>query len=56
MFRFGKVFLRVFSIVAAVAGVLSVIYFWNLDQKLMDWAYKYGNALFDRKKRCTDGE
>ena len=35
MCRFGKVFLRVFSIVAAVAGVLSVIYFWNLDQKLM---------------------
>ena len=31
-------------------GVLFVIYFWNLDQKLMGWAYKQVNAMFDRKK------
>ena len=33
-----------------VVGVLFVVYFWNLDQKLMGWAYKQVNAMFDRKK------
>ncbi|MBS1403062.1 MAG: hypothetical protein HPZ79_08805 [Oscillospiraceae bacterium] len=30
-------------------GALFVVYFWNLDQKLMGWAYKQVNAMFDRK-------
>ena len=34
--------------VAVVA--LFVIYFWNLDQKLMEWAYRRVNEIFDRKK------
>ncbi len=29
---------------------LFVVYFWNLDQKLMSWAYKRVNTIFDRKK------
>ena len=37
-------------ILVAVVGVLFVVYFWNLDQKLMGWAYKQVNAMFDRKK------
>ena len=31
-------------------GVLFVVYFWNLDQKLLGWAYKQVNLIFDRKK------
>ena len=30
--------------------VLFVVYFWNLDQKLLGWAYRQVNAIFDRKK------
>lgn len=30
--------------------VLFVIYFWNLDQKLLGWAYVQVNKIFDRKK------
>ena len=37
-------------ILVAVVGVLFVVYFWNLDQKLMGWAYKQVNLIFDRKK------
>ena len=29
---------------------LFVVYFWNLDQKLLGWAYKQVNTMFDRKK------
>lgn len=36
-------------LVIAVA-VLFVVYFWNLDQKLLGWAYRQVNAIFDRKK------
>ena len=28
---------------------LFVVYFWNLDQKVLGWAYKQVNAMFDRK-------
>ena len=30
--------------------VLFVVYFWNLDQKLLAWAYTQVNKIFDRKK------
>ena len=36
--------------IAIVVGTLYVIYFWNLDQKLMGWAYTMVNRIFDRKK------
>ena len=38
----------VLLLVAVVA--LFVVYFWNLDQKLLGWAYKQVNTMFDRKK------
>ena len=34
---------------ATVVGALFVVYFWNLDQKLMGWLYKQVNTMFDRK-------
>ena len=45
-----KVFFKILSILAAVIGVLFVIYFWNLDQKVLGWAYTQVNRIFDRKK------
>ncbi len=36
--------------IVIVVGALYVIYFWNLDQKLMGWAYTMVNRIFDRKK------
>lgn len=38
------------KLAAIVVGVLYAIYFWNLDQKLMGWAYTMVNRIFDRKK------
>ena len=35
---------------ATVVGALFVVYFWNLDQKLLGWAYVQVNKIFDRKK------
>ena len=50
MKKFWKVFGKIAGILTAVIGILFVVYFWNLDQKLMGWAYKQVNAMFDRKK------
>ena len=41
---------KVLLILAAVVGLLFVVYFWNLDQKVLGWAYKQVNLMFDRKK------
>ena len=38
------------TVLLVVVGVLFVVYFWNLDQKVLGWAYKQVNAMFDRKK------
>ena len=38
------------KILVIATGILFVIYFWNLDQKLMAWAYTWVNKIFDRKK------
>ena len=49
----GKVFkiiLKIAAILSAVIGVLFVVYFWNLDQKLLGWAYVQVNKIFDRKQ------
>ena len=37
------------KILFAVVSILFVVYFWNLDQKLMEWAYRRVNTIFDRK-------
>ncbi len=41
---------KLFSILITVVVVLFVVYFWNLDQKVLGWAYKQVNTMFDRKK------
>lgn len=48
--KFCKVFAKILKVLLAVFGVLFVVYFWNLDQKLMAWAYTMVNRIFDRKK------
>ena len=45
-----RVLMKILSILLLVTGVLFVVYFWNLDQKVMGWAYKQVNRIFDRKK------
>ena len=34
---------------AIVVGGLFAVYFWNLDQKVLGWAYRQVNTMFDRK-------
>ena len=50
MKKLCKVLCKLTKILTVVLGILFVIYFWNLDQKLLGWAYKQVNAIFDRKK------
>ena len=38
------------KVLLTVTSLLFVVYFWNLDQKLLGWAYKQVNLIFDRKK------
>ena len=45
-----KMIAKILSILSAAIGVLFVVYFWNLDQKLMSWLYMRVNEIFDRKK------
>ena len=47
MLKFVK---KLCGIFLTVVVVLFVVYFWNLDQKVLGWAYKQVNAMFDRKK------
>ena len=47
MWKFIKKLVKI--LVIAVAA-LFVVYFWNLDQKLLGWLYKQVNLIFDRKK------
>ena len=39
-----------FLILGIATGTLFVVYFLNLDQKLLAWAYKRVNEIFDRKE------
>ena len=43
-------FKKLIKALFVTVGVLFVVYFWNLDQKLLGWAYKQVNLIFDRKK------
>jgi len=45
-----KVFGVLLKILLAATGLLFVVYFWNLDQKLLGWSYIQVNKIFDRKK------
>ena len=50
MWKFIKNLVKILSILSAAIGVLFVVYFWNLDQKLLGWCYIQVNRIFDRKK------
>ena len=50
MCKLLEIIKKVLLILFMVVGVLFVVYFWNLDQKVLGWAYKQVNAMFDRKK------
>ena len=45
------IILKICVILSIAVGVLFVVYFWNLDQKLLGWAYTMVNRIFDRKKQ-----
>ncbi len=45
-----KALKKLFKVLLTVVCILFVVYFWNLDQKVLGWAYKQVNAMFDRKK------
>lgn len=47
MWKFLK---KLFKVLLVSVVALFVVYFWNLDQKLLGWLYKQVNAIFDRKK------
>ena len=46
-----KILRLILMVLAAAVGILFVVYFWNLDQKLLGWAYVQVNRIFDRKKQ-----
>lgn len=48
--KFCKFCKSLLKVLLATTGILFVVYFWNLDQKLMAWAYTMVNRIFDRKK------
>ncbi len=50
MAKIGKALLKVLKLLLVVILVLFVVYFWNLDQKVLGWAYKQVNTMFDHKK------
>ena len=45
-----KVLLKLIKVLLVAVGILFVVYFWNLDQKLLGWVYKQVNLIFDHKK------
>ena len=45
-----KIILKLVKFLAVVLGILFVVYFWNLDQKVLGWSYVQVNKIFDRKK------
>lgn len=50
MEKIAKFVLSLIKVLLVTVGVLFVVYFWNLDQKLLGWCYKQVNLIFDRKK------
>ena len=45
-----RAFGLVVKILGIATGTLFVVYFLNLDQKLLAWAYRRVNEIFDRKE------
>ena len=44
-----KILWKILKILLVVVGVLFVVYFWNLDQKVMGWVYTQVHRIHDRK-------
>ena len=44
-----KFFKNLIKVLVITVAALFVVYFWNLDQKLLGWVYKQVNLVFDRK-------
>ena len=44
-----KFFKNLIKLLVITVAALFVVYFWNLDQKLLGWVYKQVNTIFDRK-------
>ena len=44
-----KILWKILTLLLVVVGVLFVVYFWNLDQKLMGWVYTQVHRIHDRK-------
>ena len=44
-----KFFKNLIKVLLITVAALFVVYFWNLDQKLLGWVYKQVNTIFDRK-------
>ena len=47
---FCRVLGGLFKICALATGTLFMVYFLNLDQKLLAWSYARVNEIFDRKE------
>lgn len=45
-----KALKTIIKILLAATGLLFVVFFWNLDQKVLGWAYVQVNKIFDKKK------
>ncbi len=45
-----KFLFKIIKVLFVAVAVLFVVYFWNLDQKLLGWVYKQVNLIFDHKK------
>ena len=50
MEKFFKFILSLVKVLLVTVVVLFVVYFWNLDQKVLGWCYTQVNRIFDRKK------
>ena len=48
--KIWKLLTALLLILLVVTGILFIVYFWNMDQKLMEWAYRRVNQIVDRKK------
>ena len=44
-----KFFKNLIKVLVITVAALFVVYFWNLDQKLLGWVYKQVNTIIDRK-------
>lgn len=44
-----KILWKILKILLVAVVVLFVVYFWNLDQKLMGWVYTQVHRIHDRK-------